>query len=1252
MPKRVADIRKELQDFYNLNSEEVPGPGGYKDTGQNDTLGDDKSMISTQTVISTQLSALLSPQIHNGQEHKGQTSKDVDDSSSVVDDNQEEIGWESDKLFDITPNDPTTTISTKIRNAIKYSFNELPRTQTVAREKVALFLTSLYSNSTENAAAATTPATQMGPASAIVFSLSYIRNQIANAKKLENLLKHPLHLSKKKREQSLCKKVLGLTNKQLTENVLKTLIIDLKKQEAVIVKCQKLIGKQSSKQPGQIIHEQEPLGMDVVGTRSVADKDYNLSIITDAWKDFNFSIEGINPKLKSSNAFTGLSTRISEFFEVNRRDNIIDILKGQKRAIFGNPRLLAEFKLYSLVFDATDLNHDVEVEALYSKAIKLIANVKHVGIERIISSANTALDSIYTTTGRRVIQHRAREIRVEYLKKVIALFGDNVPISDAITLTKQEGYVKLVQIYMQLQDIQQLRSAYPESGRNLSFEDVKEYYEGLDEPEQDDFKDACGVNDVNNDKFIALLGTADISTKNTNTANFDACKKTKDTDIEGSVVLENTFGKYTYRIFSGKRGEHTTHGEHLVIITEDKYQDDSTVSSDGSVRMEPNDATTAKRKPEDGEEEPMDDDNDATQPIAKSINRLTGSDAVELLPEQIPHRDGTIIAIMGFNDNVSIDMLKYMAENFVLSDTALTSVLRGTCGPTRGWLYSVNLEGFQITSPEITRILEHQQQHIIDNNVIGLPYFRPDLTDEVRELLILGNKTCGDKLFTALGGTDSIHAISTVDSLVRPFVIMSFLLGKIQRIPSVWRSIPGGWEFTEGFGEENIYAKSGHIALQLLNAYSMLVALRESNFIPGKKTEIELLIGRFNRDFPELSDNTSQSQINIAATILQGYLYERDRAKILFGRISVSSNPFSKPDYPELMTILYAAENEYIIYSIMMFIENVTGILDQAPFSDKALSAAATMKPVSLRSNVNSLYLNNQSTVSVKEMFQEISYTTRLFIDDNQDFEAETIGFQLFVDKKFEKQMTDLLYLSSASAIEIEYFTSNDIVRNVNTVQIKFKCENTIELLTELLLYCNNQVFKPDPSDPRNPDKRVVINYNPKICNRIRAFFKQEMSKFLPTTTYSSILETQLSKLCPVRDETAADTINLDIRECLADDCVPSAHSSALPPPSPPLPPPPSPPLPPPPSPPLPPSPSSSAPLHPPFPPSIGGNRTRRALRASSLYTRRKNRVKYYSKNKRNRRVSKNNRRVSYGLFKRGSTYTKPVNKRKTHNNK
>ena len=67
-----------------------------------------------------------------------------------------------------------------------------------------------------------------------------------------------------------------------------------------------------------------------------------------------------------------------------------------------------------------------------------------------------------------------------------------------------------------------------------------------------------------------------------------------------------------------------------------------------------------------------------------------------------------------------------------------------------------------------------------------------------QQLLLYGNKTVGDLIFSCNNYKEQIYALGTVDSYIRASVFYNYLSGNNTICPSVWRQANGGWSYTEG----------------------------------------------------------------------------------------------------------------------------------------------------------------------------------------------------------------------------------------------------------------------------------------------------------------------------------------------------------------------------------------------------------------------------------------------------------------------
>jgi hypothetical protein len=169
----------------------------------------------------------------------------------------------------------------------------------------------------------------------------------------------------------------------------------------------------------------------------------------------------------------------------------------------------------------------------------------------------------------------------------------------------------------------------------------------------------------------------------------------------------------------------------------------------------------------------------------------------------------SVQAIFGFYGNITINMLLQAVD---------IDPSRPGKGE-KGGLIPIQLVYNVLINKDSNFIREYQN---IDFNNITLPsYYERSIDNEgLKNLLLLGNKTIGDLIFTTY---DHVYSVSTVDSLIADSTMYNFLSGNSEILQSVWMQTGGkGWKFTPGLFKVDINTKATFISIQLLSSLMFL----------------------------------------------------------------------------------------------------------------------------------------------------------------------------------------------------------------------------------------------------------------------------------------------------------------------------------------------------------------------------------------------------------------------------------------------
>ena len=111
-------------------------------------------------------------------------------------------------------------------------------------------------------------------------------------------------------------------------------------------------------------------------------------------------------------------------------------------------------------------------------------------------------------------------------------------------------------------------------------------------------------------------------------------------------------------------------------------------------------------------------------------------------------------------------------------------------------------------------------------------YYSDRMTTDEKQLILLGNKTIGDLIFSSDIYKNQIYSISTTDSFVWESVLYNYLSGNSNILQSVWeKDSGGGWIYTEGIFSETIESRVKYLLVQIASVLSFSKYISNSDFI-------------------------------------------------------------------------------------------------------------------------------------------------------------------------------------------------------------------------------------------------------------------------------------------------------------------------------------------------------------------------------------------------------------------------------------
>jgi hypothetical protein len=415
--------------------------------------------------------------------------------------------------------------------------------------------------------------------------------------------------------------------------------------------------------------------------------------------------------------------------------------------------------------------------------------------------------------------------RKNMLNEFIKNVGDDLELKVEKTFSLDEGYSCFLQeiydnINLYSKENDKSSFTYRESGRELNI--VEHYDKELNnDAEKNTFKKMFDSNNTLDTLFNEIINNKNDNTDNYSYINdikkdaisaFDACGQTMNGEIDTKVqTFKNIYGIYDYhvksfRIIEGKNSDNVICNKsiHFVIVTFSKsyinllappIDNDELVRAIFLIQGEPSINFLVKKSQEILK-------SNTTIPRTGGTKRKGNIFSPDSSSTKEPKRQKK-------SKNKVADSTPYLITNkkwkcdekdvdFPISSSSSSSS-------------SSSIPNFENSKNEI---INHVNKYIndiftsssspsfncnilFDSALLNGYYFKSN-DDNEKQLLLYGNKTVGDLMFSCDNYKKQIYALSTTDSYVRASVFYNYLCGNNNICPSVWRQTAGGWLYTEG----------------------------------------------------------------------------------------------------------------------------------------------------------------------------------------------------------------------------------------------------------------------------------------------------------------------------------------------------------------------------------------------------------------------------------------------------------------------
>jgi hypothetical protein len=433
-----------------------------------------------------------------------------------------------------------------------------------------------------------------------------------------------------------------------------------------------------------------------------------------------------------------------------------------------------------------------------------------------------------------------------------------------------------------------------------------------------------------------------------------------------------------------------------------------------------------------------------------------------------------IQAVFGFEGNVTINML--------LTIAAIPKSRSGEGG--KGKPYSISdiiIKYNQNCKPGIKIDLKD----VYSNAGKGLPnfnvnddsfFFKKDLTDEVKQLLFLGNKTVGDFV---IGCYKSVKDGYTGDSGVSPSNILIFCgptSGYLEgTLPNIWRSKTGkGWVFTAGVTKPDKIQQITSFFEQYLSIYKLAQLTHKDTF----DNELKQLFTLINYEKSSSGQREYALDENLTRfDVLYEYVYD-EFPKIINYKLKEENL------YDKCFVQLFVAENYVMKQNIIKFVDDGLNILKENSSNQHLFSKMMSLPkvPYLFLSKMATEAINNQDTSLINDILELYppvngTFTVSYLTNDIISFEYQS---------KITPTVSTSYIGSKDTKIEITPDIKFDSQRKQLGKDIPNKCsiENyTIESLMVIYKYINNG------NVIQSYGEENIMSFGENIKTRIKNYF-------------------------------------------------------------------------------------------------------------------------------------------------------------------
>lgn len=551
--------------------------------------------------------------------------------------------------------------------------------------------------------------------------------------------------------------------------------------------------------------------------------DLNLQLIDGYdYRCYNYIIELDNAIRGGNNNILNKIMCYDKYFKFYKKStkNINELLK---KKYLNNKK---EYQIKKCYLDGYDIIHDVASLGGYIEQLNKIYKI------------NDKQNNFNAITNNHKLS-QAREIMVKELYQNIK--NIHIPIDDDKVLNEMGGYATFFKEIYKIRNLK-TRFTYRESGSHLKYYHIIKYYETLSSDKKEEFKHLCTHGDSSLINFYQQI-ISDSSLppdvyynfeipKDAISA-FDACGKNLDGQkISPIQTFKNVYSYYDYHILTRIiEIDYDMIPVHIVIVT--KHGE---IKANGKknikelrgcffIQGEPSINFLVNQSNEIFKLEPGYTELKIPRARKKKVNQADQADQVDDREEEEDpgdleweEKDPGDLKEEGKNDDINPSAI----PNINTSATTVFQKKKKT--KKKPFLIinhklkydetEINLKDepfFNNLKTDFKNIIEGILDVKINNKLIQTIlgnlnpngyYFNPENNWKENQLILFGNKTVGDLMFSCDNYKDRIKSLLTIDSFIKSSVLYNYLSGNSKALQSVWRRMKNkGWTYSKGIFE-------------------------------------------------------------------------------------------------------------------------------------------------------------------------------------------------------------------------------------------------------------------------------------------------------------------------------------------------------------------------------------------------------------------------------------------------------------------